>query len=77
MKEIILVALPFIIMGISIAILASKSKNSKDNYLLEGMSLGMCFGLMFSNLFNNEYMSFSLSVGMLLGEVIGSFIKKK
>ena len=78
MKEFIMAALPFVIIGICIIILIVNSKyNKKDknSYLLEGLSLGMCFGLCFSNSLNID-LGLGLSLGMLIGEAIGSAIKK-
>lgn len=77
MKDFILAALPFILMGAAIIIVTLNSKKNKETYIPEGMCLGMSFGLMFSNLFNSDYMGISLSIGMIIGEVIGSFIKKE
>ena len=77
MKDFIEMALPFIIMGVSVVVVCINFKKNKKNYLTEGMCLGMSFGLMFSNLFETNQTSLCLGLGMLLGEAIGSCIKRK
>lgn len=85
MKDFILAALPFIIMGISIVIIVINSKKNKENkeskekesYILEGMCFGMSAGLLLETQFLNEYMGMFLSLGMLIGEAIGFYIRKK
>lgn len=76
MKDFILTSLPFIIIGISVAVIIVNSNKNKETYISEGMCLGMSFGLLLSNLFSSEHMGLSLSLGMLIREAIGSFIKK-
>lgn len=76
MKDFILAAFPFVIMGISIIVIVVNSKKNKENYISEGMVLGMSFGLLFGTAFSNSYLGLFLSIGMLLGEMIGSTIKK-
>lgn len=81
MKEFILAALPWVCIGLAIAILAahwgSKAKKKagrnekrtpEDNYMVEGMCLGMAVGLSLGNA--------GYSYGMLLGMVIGMCIPK-
>ena len=81
MKDFILATLPWVICGISIAIIVlncnkEKDKNlSEKTYLNEGMCLGMCFGVLLGSLFP-EHLGLFLSLGMLIGEAIGSCIKK-
>ena len=77
MKDFIEMALPFIIMGVSVIVVCINFKKNKKNYLTEGMCLGMSFGLMFSNLFETNQTSLCLGLGMLVGEAIGSCIKRK
>ena len=78
MKEFMMAALPWICIGIAIALfavnhsVAKKAKNCDKgygNYMTEGMCLGMCVG---TALGGN-----GLIYGMLLGLVIGMFIKKE
>lgn len=76
MKDFILAALPFVIMGISVAIIIVNSNKNKEAYISEGMCLGMSFGLLLGTSFGNEHTGLFLSLGMLIGEAIGSFIKK-
>lgn len=77
-KDFILAALPFIIIGISVAIIIvnNKKNKSKESYICEGMCFGMSFGLLLGTLFSSEYLGMFLSMGMLVGEAIGSYIKK-
>lgn len=81
MKDFILAALPFVIAGISIAIIiVNCNKENKKikggTYTTEGMCIGMSIGLLIGNLLDLEYLGMSLGLGMLIGEAIGSCIKK-
>lgn len=81
MKDFILAALPWVCIGLALAILAAhwgtkgKQKSGEgdkstpaDNYMVEGMCLGMAAGLALGG---SGY-----SYGMLLGMVIGMCIPK-
>ena len=80
MKDFILAALPWVCIGLTIAILAARwgsegkqkggenSSSPKDNYMVEGMCLGMAVGLSLGKA--------GYSYGMLLGMVIGMCIPK-
>ena len=77
MKEFMMAALPWICIGIAIALFAvnhGATKKAKDsekeygNYMTEGMCLGMCVGTAFGGN--------GLIYGMLLGLVVGMLIKK-
>ena len=82
MKDFIFAALPWICMGLMLAIFfaesAQKKKDSKkrEHYVTEGMALGMCFGTAIGTAFGNNT-GIGLSLGMLMGFVIGSLIEKK
>ena len=82
MKDFILAAFPWIIIGISVAIIVvncnkEKDKNlSKETYLTERMSIGMCLGVSLGSL-SSEHLEIFLSLGMLIGEAIGLCFKKK
>lgn len=78
MKEFIFAALPFIIIGICLAIIFANYKKEKDekNYLAEGMCFGMCAGVVFSSVLHIN-MGLGTSMGVLIGETIGILIKKK
>lgn len=80
-------ALPWLCMGLLLAIFFAKSaqkKNDekesrakkKDNYSLEGMCFGICLGVALGASIGNNT-GIGLSFGMLLGLVIGSCIEKK
>lgn len=74
MKEFILAALPWVIMGISVAVLVvnrKKTQGTVDTYITEGMCAGTVLGSM--DVFN---MGLGISLGMLVGEAIGYCIKK-
>lgn len=75
MKDFILAALPFIVIGICIAILCKNSKK-KNNSIEEGMIVGMCFGVSFATMLDIN-LGYGISFGLLIGETIGSFIPKK
>ena len=78
MKEFILAALPFVVIGLCVAVIAKNSRSKKENktYITEGMCLGMCFGSLIGSFFTNHIGIF-LSLGMLIGETVGCFIEKK
>ena len=78
MNEFLMAALPWICIGIAIALFAANhgaAKKAKDsdkeygNYMTEGMCLGMCVG---TGLGGN-----GLIYGMLGGLVVGMLIKKE
>ena len=57
MKDFILVAFPFVIAGISIAIIVvncnkENKELEKGTYISEGMCIGMCIGLLIGSLFD-------------------------
>lgn len=76
MKDILIIALPFIIIILSIAIIFANYKKEKETYCSDGMSIGMCLGLVISMVLKMNT-GICLSVGMLVGETIGTFIEKK
>ena len=71
-------ALPFIIIGLVLAVFfAFRSKsNSENNYSTTGMALGMCFGSLLGTL-EIVNIGIGLSLGMLIGLCFGSLIEKK
>ena len=76
------VALPWISIGLLLAIFFAQSARKKkankknENYGTEGMALGMCFGVAISTALGNNT-GIGLTAGMLLGLAIGSGIEKK
>lgn len=71
MKGFILAALPWVCIGIAIALCAVNiggKKEEQGNFMVEGMCLGMCVGLSIDAAYT--------TYGMLVGTVIGMFIKK-
>lgn len=78
MKDFIFASLPFIIIGICVAIIVVNNRKNKNegSYIGEGMCLGMSFGLLVGTSFSNEHLGMFLSLGMLVGEAIGSSLKK-
>lgn len=80
MKEFIISALPFVVIGVCVAIIianATKSKtNKEETYITEGLCLGVSLGVVFSTTFNLN-LGLGMSLGMLIGETLGVFIKKK
>lgn len=76
MKDFIIAALPFIVIGICLAIICANYKEKKQTYCSEGMSIGMCFGVAISTSLKIN-MGLGLSLGMLIGETIGILIEKK
>ena len=82
MKDFIMAALPWICMGLLLAIFFARSARKKkgnekpENYGTEGMCFGMCFGTALGTALGNNT-GIGISIGMLLGLVIGSSIEKK
>lgn len=76
MKDFIFAALPFLIVGICLAIMCAHF-NSKDqkNYMTEGMCIGMCLGVALATPLNIS-MGLGISLGMLIGETIGMLVKR-
>ena len=76
-------ALPWIMVGLLLAIFFARSANRKkkqdekpaDNYGTEGMCLGMCLGTAIGTSFGNNT-GIGISLGMLIGLAIGTCIKK-
>lgn len=75
MKDFILAALPWVCMGLSVALCAAhffgrgKTEDRAQNYMIEGMLVGMVLSLSFGA----EYLAY----GMLLGVLVGMYIKKE
>ena len=84
MKEFIQAALPWVLMGIAMAVaavtLSGRKKKAgsgeKNSYAGEGMAVGMCLGVAMGSSGVME-LSMGLSLGMLLGLVIGMSMEKK
>ena len=76
MKDFILSALPFIVIGICLAIICANFKNEKKTYCSEGMAIGMCFGVAISSALHIN-LGIGISLGMLIGEAIGICKEKK
>lgn len=75
MKDFIIAALPYVIIGISIAIICTNSKKKGNNYIMEGMLFGLALGASFSTTLKID-IGLGMTLGMLIGEAVGSFIKK-
>ena len=75
-------ALPWVAMGLLLAVFAARSAGRKkkekeiENYGTEGMCLGMCFGTAIGTALGNNT-GIGISLGMLIGLAIGSSIKKE
>ena len=76
-------ALPWIAMGLLLAIFFARSASEKRNnenkildYGTEGMCLGMCLGTAFGTSFGNNT-GIGISLGMLIGLAIGTCLKKE
>ncbi|MGM9530495.1 DUF2700 domain-containing protein [Intestinibacter sp.] len=93
MKDFIMAALPWVIMGITLAVLAvnfSKKANNKTKVDVEikdseveednYMTLGMCLGMCIGSALGASgiiSISYGISFGMLIGMAVGSTIKKQ
>ena len=85
--EFVMAALPWIAVGLLLAVFAARSAGSKKkakqsgekqngDYGTEGMCLGMCFGTAIGTALGNNT-GLGISLGMLIGLAIGSAIEKK
>ena len=76
MKDFILSALPFIIIGICLAFICANGSKNKQTYCSEGMAIAMCFGVVISSTLHIN-LGLGISIGMLIGEAIGISKEKK
>lgn len=80
MKDFIVAALPFFIIGICLAIICAnfrrKRNDEEQNCLVEGMCIGMCLGVAVSTALKAN-IGLGISIGMLVGETIGLFVRKE
>ena len=76
MRDFILSALPFVVIGICLAIICVHFKEEKKTYCSEGMAIGMCFGVAISSTLEIN-LGLGISIGMLIGEAIGICKEKK
>ena len=76
MKDFIFAALPFIIIGLCLAIICANGKKYKETYLSEGLAIGMCFGVAVASALHIN-LGLGISIGMLIGETMGISIEKK
>ena len=82
MKDFITMALPWIIIGIAIAVLAvnagkrKKSGKNADGTMSEGMCIGMCIGVALGTSGVLD-LSLGISLGMFAGMAVSSCVKKE
>lgn len=76
MKDFIFAALPFVAIGICLAIICANGKKYKQTYCSEGMAIGMCFGTAVATVMHIN-IGLGISIGMLIGEAIGISKEKK
>ena len=86
MKEFIIAALPWIVIGLCVAVLAANGimqkktsggdEAAQGSYISEGMSIGMCMGVAFNGLLDIG-LGLGISLGMLVGMIVGMMLKKK
>lgn len=80
--DFIMAALPWLSMGLMLAIFAVRENSRKnnpekeDNYGSEGMALGMCFGTAIASATKQD-IGPGISIGMLMGLAAGTSRKKK
>ena len=73
MKDFILAALPWVAVGIAIAVACVSSaggKEKKGTTLTNGVCYGLCFGVAMGTAFDN--MGLGIALGMALGLLLGS-----
>lgn len=68
-------ALPFVAMGLTIALLAANGRRGRKNYLTEGMCLGLALGVGLADALHME-LGLAMSLGMLLGAALGQLAPK-
>ena len=68
-------ALPFVAMGLTIALLAANGRRGRKNYLTEGMCLGLALGVGLADALHME-LGLAMSLGMLLGRPWASWRPK-
>ena len=76
MKDFIFAALPFIIIGLCLAVIYANGEKYKQTYCSEGMAIGMCLGVAIVSALHIN-LSLGISIGMLIGEAIGINKEKK
>ena len=76
MKDFIFAALPFIIIGLCLAVICANGEKYKQTYCSEGMAIGMCLGVVMASALHIN-LSLGISIGMLIGEAIGINKEKK
>ena len=80
MKDFVFAALPFLIIGVCVAIIMvhykTKDSEKKENHLVEGMCIGMCLGVAVSTVLLIN-IGLGISLGMLIGETVGVYVKKE
>lgn len=74
-------ALPFVIIGVCLAIILThyskqKKGRAEKTYLTEGMLMGISLGVISSISFRVN-LALGISFGMLIGETIGILMKRK
>ncbi len=70
MQDFVMAALPWVCLGLSIALWAAQKQ---DSFTSGGMCLGMCFGL----LLGTSYLSYGLLAGTIIGMIISKVKKDK
>ena len=76
MRDFIFAALPFIVIGLCLAIICANGKKYKLTYCSEGMAIGMCLGVAIASALHIT-LGLGISIGMLIGEAIGINKEKK
>lgn len=86
MLDFIKAALPWVVMGVVIAIFAAqnskrkkamgKDKKKQESYINEGMCVGLCLGVCIASAGVWD-MGIGISLGLCAGLLIGSLVKKQ
>jgi len=86
MYDFIFAALPWVAIGVSVALVAANFKKKKEDenkgdHVSIGMCLGMCFGIAIGSslteAFGDSALTYGICFGMLAGVVAGLLINKK
>lgn len=76
MEEFFTAALPFIAIGVTIALVAANYQRGRKNFITEGLCLGLALGAGLAGLLEMEP-GLAMSLGMLLGGALGQVFPKK
>ena len=69
-------ALPFVAIGVTLALLAANYQRERSSFITEGMCLGLALGAGLAGVLRME-LGLAMSLGLLLGAAFGQLVPKK